>query len=177
MKKALQKTLFAGPRSVSETPVGRGPREARPGGPRDEVPQLRILDGSGPFGRLTRLLQGSRRRTFSHRVRCLGRRLRKRSRHELDAVRNEPSEPRRNLRSLLAELEGPDRIEGVDDEVAVPGEAGGPRVASDPLADHTRPGAEQLRHAGGRAEPAELASDVSTQALHQPGRTSPAAIS
>src|SRR5579884_3630167 len=177
MKKALQKTLFAGLRSVSETPVGRGAGEARPGGSRDEVPQLRILDGGGPFGRLARLLHGSRGWAFSRRVRCLGRRPGERSRHELDAVRYELSDSPGDLTGLLAELERPDFVEGVDDEDAVACEAGGPRVASDPVANRIRPGAEQLRHAGGRAEPAELASDLSIEALHQPGLTSPAATS
>src|SRR5436305_14830730 len=97
MKKALQIPNFAGPRSVSEIAVGRGPREARSGGPGDRFAELRIADRGGPAGRRSSLLECSFANLRSSRWCCLRRRLRQRSRNELQTLRRDPAEAAQDL--------------------------------------------------------------------------------
>src|SRR5205823_882178 len=74
---------------------------------------------------------------------------------------------REDLALELAELEGPRGGARGDVQRAVSGEARGPRVRGDGIADCPGPGRDQVRHRPGRAETAELASYCAADPLHQ----------
>src|SRR3989442_7584581 len=174
MKKALQIAYLRAGGILPEGAVGRRPQEARRGGPRDQLPQLVILDAccqGGGDPPLFRARLGDRPRGS---LCCLGgRRIRDLAGGELELRGRVLAEPLADLGGALGELERPDTVPRRHVHGAVAGDPRGPGVARDQLADGFRPGGEELRHPGCGPEARKLASNVALEPVHQAARTSP----
>src|SRR3954468_3947696 len=177
MKKALQIHYLRAVEILPERAVVSGPRKAQCSGFCDHFAELFVTNlARERSGLLNVLREGLRRRPRS---RFVGRRKRLRDGawSEREARRRVLPETRADLFGAALELEGPDRVGRVHVKSAVTREPCGPRVASDCLADRGRPGLDDRRHAGSRAEASQLAPDVTSDALHHAARTRPGVTS
>src|SRR5947208_1836858 len=170
MKKALQVTHFRADLSLPDRAAGSGPREACARSFFHCFAKFLGVDLRRPAARLLDVLGRGVRKRFVGTLRGRRRGLRERPRGEPQAARSSLPESlfqaREDLALELAELEGPGRGARRNVQRAVPGEARGPRVRGNGIADCPGPGRDEVRHRSGRAETAELASYCAPDPLH-----------
>src|SRR2546430_15973433 len=123
-----------------------------------------VLDfGGQQFPLLAKAVGGLRRsRSGFFRFRFIG--LGKASGGEPNAL---DPDPRGNFFGAARQLEGPDRVDRIDVQRAVAGNARRPRIPGDRLADRSRPRLDELADAAFRPEAAELALDLVAEVLHR----------